>query len=138
MGMTVNSNDSDDDVIGTINTTPLVDIMLVLLAIVLTTASFISQGMIPVDLPKAEQTQAPSDSDEKALEIAINAQNQWFVDGQAIKAEELAAILTNKPNTTPVLLRVDKAAAFEYFIQALDVLKAKQFNNLSIQTEQAQ
>ncbi len=31
MGMTVNSNDSDDDVIGTINTTPLVDIMLVLL-----------------------------------------------------------------------------------------------------------
>lgn len=33
MGMTVNSNDSDDDVIGTINTTPLVDIMLVLLII---------------------------------------------------------------------------------------------------------
>ena len=121
-----------------INMIPFIDIMLVLLAIVLTTASFISQGMIPVDLPKAEQTQAPSDSDEKALDIAINAQNQWFVDGQAIKAEELAAILTNKPNTTPVLLRVDKAAAFEYFIQALDVLKAKQFNNLSIQTEQAQ
>jgi len=35
MGMTVNSNDSDDDVIGTINTTPLVDIMLVLLIIFL-------------------------------------------------------------------------------------------------------
>ena len=37
MGMTVNSNDSDDDVIGTINTTPLVDIMLVLLIIFLIT-----------------------------------------------------------------------------------------------------
>ncbi len=35
MGMMVNSNDSDDDVIGTINTTPLVDIMLVLLIIFL-------------------------------------------------------------------------------------------------------
>jgi biopolymer transport protein ExbD len=46
--------------------------------------------------------------------------------------------LADKPNTLPILLRVDKAAAFEYFIQALDVLKAKQFNNLSIQTEQAQ
>lgn len=119
-----------------INMIPFIDIMLVLLAIVLTTASFISQGMIPVDLPKAEQTQAPSDSDEKALEIAINAKNELFLDGQAIKAEELAAKLADKPNTTPVLLRVDKTAAFEYFIQALDVLKAKQFNNLSIQTEQ--
>jgi biopolymer transport protein ExbD len=36
-----------------INMIPFIDIMLVLLAIVLTTASFISQGMIPLDLPKA-------------------------------------------------------------------------------------
>jgi biopolymer transport protein ExbD len=121
-----------------INMIPFIDIMLVLLAIVLTTASFISQGMIPLDLPKAEQAQAPSDSDEKTLEIAINAKNELFIDGQAIKPEELAAKLADKPNTLPILLRVDKAAAFEYFIQALDVLKAKQFNNLSIQTEQAQ
>jgi biopolymer transport protein ExbD len=120
-----------------INMIPFIDIMLVLLAIVLTTASFISQGMIPVDLPKAEQAQAPSDSDEKTLEITINANNALFFDGQAIKPEELASKLEAKTNTTPILLRVDKAAAFEYFIQALDVVKAKQFNNVSIQTEPA-
>ena len=37
MGMMVSSDDSEDDVIGTINTTPLVDIMLVLLIIFLIT-----------------------------------------------------------------------------------------------------
>ena len=120
-----------------INMIPFIDIMLVLLAIVLTTASFISQGMIPVDLPKAEQAQAPSDSDEKTLEITINANNALFFDGQAIKPEELASKLEAKTNTTSILLNKNKEKAFEYFIQDLDVIKAKQFNNVSIQTEQA-
>ena len=50
MGMTVNSNDSDDDVIGTINTTPLVDIMLVLLIIFLITVP-VAVHTVPVNLP---------------------------------------------------------------------------------------
>ena len=40
-----------------INVIPLVDVMLVLLTIVLTTSSFIASGMIPVDLPKAHRSQ---------------------------------------------------------------------------------
>jgi biopolymer transport protein ExbD len=36
-----------------INVIPLVDVMLVLLTITLTTSSFIAGGMIPMDLPKA-------------------------------------------------------------------------------------
>jgi biopolymer transport protein ExbD len=51
MGMTVNSNDSDDDVIGTINTTPLVDIMLVLLIIFLITVP-VAVHTVPVNLPE--------------------------------------------------------------------------------------
>ena len=123
-----------------INMIPFIDIMLVLLAIVLTTASFISQGLIAVDLPKAEQSeQAPGN--EMAVEIAINAQNQLFFDGNLVTAEQLAERL--KPHaahaeTMPIILRVDKAAAFEYFIQVVDVLKAGHFDRLSIQTEQAQ
>ena len=38
-----------------INVIPLVDVMLVLLVIVLTTATFITTGQIPVDLPTAKQ-----------------------------------------------------------------------------------
>lgn len=120
-----------------INMIPFIDIMLVLLAIVLTTASFISQGLIPVDLPKAEQSQQ-ANSDAKVLEIAINAQNQIFLDGNPITVAELGGKLEAYPNTTPVQLRVDKVAAFEHFISVVDVLKAKQFAAVSIQTEHAQ
>ncbi len=109
-----------------INMIPFIDIMLVLLAIVLTTASFISQGLIPVDLPKAEQSEQ-ANGDEKVLEIAINAQNQIFLDGTPITVAELGGKLEAHPNTTPVQLRVDKVAAFEHFISVVDVLKAKQF-----------
>ncbi|MEB4590378.1 TonB system transport protein ExbD [Candidatus Thiothrix sp. Deng01] len=123
-----------------INMIPFIDIMLVLLAIVLTTASFISQGLIPVDLPKAEQGEQAG-GDEKSLEIAINAQNQIFFDGELVIAEALAGKLA--PHAahaadTPILLRVDKAAAFESFIRVVDVLKAGHFDRLAIQTEQAQ
>ena len=38
-----------------INVIPLVDVMLVLLVIVLTTATFISTGQIPVNLAKAKE-----------------------------------------------------------------------------------
>ena len=119
-----------------INMIPFIDIMLVLLAIVLTTASFISQGLIPVDLPKAAQSQ-PASGVDKSLEISINAQNQLFLQGEAVTPETLNSQLEQHPSTTPVVLRVDKAAAFEHFMQVVDILKAKQFEQMAIQTEQA-
>lgn len=121
-----------------INMIPFIDIMLVLLAIVLTTASFISQGLIPVDLPKVEQS-TQAEGNGHSLEIAINAQNQIFFDGNPVTAATLAAQL--QPHqahaaTIPVILRVDKQAAFAHFIAVVDVLKAWHFDKLSIQTEQ--
>lgn len=123
-----------------INMIPFIDIMLVLLAIVLTTASFISQGLIPVDLPKSEQAEQ-AEGDEMTVEIAINAHNQMFFDGEPVTAETLPEKLAPHAShaaTMPVILRVDKAAAFEHFISVVDVLKAGHFDKLSIQTEQAQ
>lgn len=40
-----------------INVIPFIDIMLVLLVMVLTTATFIKQGIIPVDLPQAKASE---------------------------------------------------------------------------------
>ena len=45
-----------------INVIPLVDVMLVLLVIVLTTATFISSGQIPVNLAKAKEVGVHKDA----------------------------------------------------------------------------
>lgn len=119
-----------------INMIPFIDIMLVLLAIVLTTASFVSQGLIPVNLPTAEQVSEPSE-DEEPLEIAINAHNEFFLGEEKITLEQMAEKLKvqAKPETL-IVLRIDKAAVFEHFVKLIDLLKAQELNNLSIQAQQ--
>ncbi len=119
-----------------INMIPFIDIMLVLLAIVLTTASFVSQGLIPVNLPKAEQVSEPS-KDQEPLEIAINEQNEFFLGEEKVTLEQMAEQL--KVQATPdtlIVLRIDKAAVFEHFVKLIDLLKAQELNNLSIQAQQ--
>lgn len=123
-----------------INMIPFIDIMLVLLAIVLITASFISQGLIAVDLPKSEQSEQAVGNDT-VVEIAINARNEIFFDGTPVTVDALVERLrphASHAATMPVILRVDKAAAFEHFISVVDVLKAGKFEKISIQTEQVQ
>ena len=51
MAMNVGSSDGEDEVVSTINTTPLVDVMLVLLIIFLITIPVVTTS-IPVQLPK--------------------------------------------------------------------------------------
>lgn len=119
-----------------INMIPFIDIMLVLLAIVLTTASFVSQGLIEVNLPSAQQvSEAPVNQDP--LEIAINAQNELFFAGEKLSHEDLAERLTSVSTDTFMVLRIDKAAVFEPFVKLIDLLKQRQFKNLSIQAQQA-
>lgn len=118
-----------------INMIPFIDIMLVLLAIVLTTATFVSQGLIEVNLPNAQQvSEAPGD--KEPLEIAMNAQNELFFAGEKLNHEDLAQRLTSLSTDTLIVLRIDKAAVFEPFVKLIDLLKQHQFKNLSIQAQQ--
>lgn len=118
-----------------INMVPFIDVMLVLLAIVLTTATFVSQGLIDVNLPSAEQVSEPS-KDIEPIEIAINAENKLYFEGKEVTLEELTKTLETTDTEKLLVLRIDKSAVFEHFINLIDVLKAKEFNNLSIQAQQ--
>jgi biopolymer transport protein ExbD len=113
-----------------VNVIPFIDIMLVLLAIVLTTATFISQGKITLDLPQAENTETLTDLD--GVEIAIDAQEQLFFDKNPIELEQLNEQLTGLDSQTPVTLLVDKSIRFERFVKIIDLLKANKLETLSI------
>lgn len=68
-------SDDDDDVIGTINTTPLVDVMLVLLIIFLITIPVVTHT-IPVQLP--EEIDHPYETKSENITLAVNAQGDIF------------------------------------------------------------
>ncbi len=121
-----------------INMIPFIDIMLVLLAIVLTTATFVSKGLIEVDIPSAKQAVIESSEQTKIIEIAVNIDNELFFNEQLIEYEKLAESLKNYDVDQKFVIRIDKKADFEQFVRIIDVMKAGNFNKLSIQAEKKQ
>jgi len=117
-----------------INVIPFIDIMLVLLAIVLTTATFISQGLIEVNLPEAESAEQIQEQNKKNFEIVINAENKIYLADKLIDAETLSIELQKVDKETPIVLRVDKQVVFENFVQVIDLLKVNQLEKFSIVT----
>jgi len=117
-----------------INVIPFIDIMLVLLAIVLTTATFISQGLIEVNLPEAESAEQIQELNKKTLEIVINAENKIYMADKQIDADTLSLELQKVNKETPIVLRVDKQVVFENFVLVIDQLKANHLEKFSIVT----
>ncbi|BBP45402.1 biopolymer transport protein ExbD [Thiosulfatimonas sediminis] len=119
-----------------INVIPLIDVMLVLLAIVLMTASFIVQDKLNIELPQTENTQSyqpPTEIDPIAL--AIDKDNQIMLQEQAQNMEQLATLFAELPKQQPITLRVDQSANFGTFVKVIDLLKGQELNNLTILTE---
>ncbi len=118
-----------------INVIPFIDIMLVLLAIVLTTATFISEGRLEIRLPvSANQLRADASN---SVEIAIDAEGGLFIDSVPLPMETLGARLDVLDRATPIILRVDAAARFARFVAVIDQLKARQLDRLTILTRKS-
>ncbi|WP_324683619.1 TonB system transport protein ExbD [Bibersteinia trehalosi] len=117
-----------------INIIPFIDIMLVLLAIVLITASFISQGKIQVNVPKASTTQAIK-SDDMAKLLTITADNEFFYNDKPITKELLASEIAAWDKSLKVTLKVDSAVAFEKFVEITDLLSSHEIKNVAIVTQ---
>lgn len=101
-----------------INMTPLVDVMLVLVAILIITAPLLA-SRIALDLPKADgATQAQT----QALRIALQADGALFLDDQPVSREALTQRLqqTAQANSeTEVQLRADAAVPYGQVVQVM-------------------
>lgn len=115
----------------TINMIPLIDIMLVLLVIVLTTATFISQGVIKVDLPKTKSGEN-SQKKESSKEIVIKSNGKIFFEKKEISIENLENIIKVYEKNVIFVIKSDKNAKFDDFVQVVDVLKSQNRSKIAI------
>src|SRR6266516_1470232 len=81
MAMNVGSPDAEDELMSTINTTPLVDVMLVLLIIFLITIPVVIQ-QVPVELPK--ETNQPTQTKPENVNIAVSKDGDIFWNTQLV------------------------------------------------------
>lgn len=116
----------------TINVIPFVDIMLVLLTMVLTTANFIATGRIPIALPQASTAQAEKPKDKT---IELPAGGGLFFDGEPMSAEAFESRARALPPDTSFLIRADRSTALQRFIDVAGVLKRLNFARVAVQTE---
>lgn len=108
-----------------INTTPLVDVMLVLLVIFIITAPLFQQA-VPIDLPQVSSTRL--DDKPQVIQLAIDADGKIFWNGEAIGRAELDQRLAEASARQPELhLRADRGVRYE---KVADVMAAAQRANI--------
>ena len=95
----------DEEPFETLNVIPFVDIMLVLLTMVLTTANFIATG------------------------------GALAFDSTPMAKDELENRIKALPADTSFLVRADRTAAFQNFVDVADILKRLNFSKIAVQTQ---
>lgn len=116
-----------------INVIPFIDVLLVLLAIVLLTSTFIAKGDIPVSLAKASSSQMLSAKQETI--IVIKEDSSMYLNAMHISLEALEVKIKSLDTTSHIYIKCDKKAVFESFVNVLDLLKSNHFENISIITK---
>lgn len=118
MGMQVGSD--EDEIMSTINTTPLVDVMLVLLIIFLIAIPVAIQT-VPVDLPKA--TSEANETKPENVTIAVDADGKYFWNALEVSdKEDLLERIKDLAALDPqpeIQVRGDENAAFKFVGQLI-------------------
>jgi biopolymer transport protein ExbD len=118
------------------NILPLVDVMLVLLTIVLTTATFVAKGLIPVELPAIEKSGSKAQAKNQNTVIEITRDGEIFVNAAKQQLTDLLSPLQTMAKETSIVIRADKRIQLDLFLQVLAKLKKHGFSNISVQTEE--
>ncbi len=113
-----------------INVIPLVDVMLVLLVIVLTTATFITTGQIPVSLAKAKSV---GDRKDVPLVITLTAEGNLYLNDKPVSDGGLPSALETQPRDAAVVVRADKVTVLERFVAVVDEVRGLGFQQVSLE-----
>ena len=129
------SSDDTSEPISSINVTPFVDVVLVLLVIFMVTAPLLMQDSFGINLPKA------SSSDKKLstkLGVAITRQGQILLNGEFASPELITSrvrqALAADPETQ-ALISADADARHADVVRAIDLIKTAGLTHFAIQID---
>ena len=117
-----------------INVTPLVDVMLVLLIVFMITAPMLTVG-VPVDLPKGK-TKALN-SDANPLIITLNSDLEIYVQDSIVESKDLIPRLKAiaKVNKTRILVRGDHLLHYGEIIKLMGQIQSAGFEKVALVAE---
>lgn len=134
MGMDVGSKSGGLN--ATINVTPMADVMLVLLIIIMLIAPLLQKG-VDVTLPEAGNTGDKPENDAQTV-LAVTADGRFFVDKQPVRETELLARVQaalDQKLERIVLIKADTDARYSSVMALLDQLQRAGIEDIGLVTE---
>ena len=108
-----------------LNVVPFIDVMLVLLALVLSISTFVAQGKIKVEVPSASQSQQEKKEDEKPISIVVTNDDKIYVDDTEMDDDKLKEYISKIPNDKMVNFKGDKSSTLDKFVFVINELTKK-------------
>lgn len=117
-----------------INVTPLVDVVLVLLIVLMVTAGYVVSRTIPVDLPKS----ATSETTNLTLAITIDAKGRNYLDaelvGDGMLRRRVREARAEDPETRAVIA-ADGATTHKHVVAVIDLLRQEGVSRFAINVQ---
>ena len=119
-----------------INVTPLCDVMLVLLIIMMIVAPLLQQG-VPVKLPVAGNTSDKPETQDQTI-VAIGRDKTMYLNAKPVQEQDLATrvneLLENKKEKT-VVIRADEEVEYSAVMAAMDQLRQAGVEDIGLITD---
>ena len=128
------ASSNDESIISGINVTPLVDIVLVLLVILMVTASYVTSQAIPLDLPNA----ATGGETPTTLAVSIDHAGQLYLDAQPVSRTELRTRIAAARDANPetrATIAADGRVAHALVVEVMDLLRSEQIVKFAINVD---
>jgi biopolymer transport protein ExbD len=128
-------SDADDDFNPEINTTPLVDVMLVLLIIFIMTIPVMNHA-VKIDLPRASDQ--PDETKPQNINLSIDADGKVYWDAESIDMNELnmrIATAAQKQPQPELHLRAERTTQYEKVAQVMAAAQTGGLSKIGFVTE---
>ena len=125
---------NDDDMITGINVTPLVDITLVLLVILMVTASYVASKAIPLELPKG----ATAETTPMTLSVSIDKDGRTFLDAAPVDEPALRARIRAARAADPetrAVIAADGRTTHAHVVHVIDLLRREDVTRFAINVD---
>ena len=134
--MAFDQSSSSETSISQINVTPLVDVMLVLLIIMMIVAPLLQQG-VSVKLPQAANTTEKPDTQDQTV-LAIDASKRLYLNAVPVQKDDMGKRINDlleKAKEKIVIIKADEDVEYGAVMEAMDTLRAAGIEDMGLITE---
>ena len=119
-----------------INITPLVDVVLVLLVVLMVTSSYLASHGIPIDLPQGKTGESTS----SVLSVSVTREGAFFLDGKQVTDREFRERVRRAyvgDHDLRAVIAADGGAAHRSVVHVVDLLRQERVTRFALNVDPA-